>query len=148
MTTKNIECEGRRLEEPKTFLEKIRSRQISPKESVSKNNDFTIKEFDPIIFLTPIWNGYPAPVIDRLLDKINLKGKRVLFGLVGANQTNVKALERLRVKAINRGCIFIDDVYLRGVKQGQNWSDIMEEDYVREVNRLAEKVSAVQGFRR
>jgi len=148
ITTKIIRAEVRGLRESRTFLDKIRFRQEFSKESVSKNIDFNVKEFDPIIFLTPIWNGNPAPAIDRLLEKVNLKGKRVVFGLVGANQTNAKALGKLRNKAILRGCIFIDDIYLRGVKPGQNWSDLTEEDYVREANRLADKVYAVQGFHR
>ena len=87
-------------------------------------------------------------VIEQYLNKVDLKGKRVIFGLVGANQTNLKALDKLRNIAINKGCIFIDDIFLQGVKPGQQWSDIVEEDYMKEANRLAEKVTAVRGFHR
>ena len=82
------------------------------------------------------------------MENIDLRGKRVVFGLVGANQKNPDALVKLRTIAMREGCSFIDDIELRGVKPGQNWFDLKEEDYVREANRLAEKVIDVQKFPR
>ena len=139
-------AEIRKLEEPRSFLKKIG--QGFTEKSGSKDLNFSVKDFDPVIVLTPIWKGDPAPIIEQFLHKVDLGGKRVVFGLVGANQTNLKALGKLRNLAIDKGCIFIDDIFLKGVKPGQKWSDLVEEDYVREANKLAEKVNAVQEFHR
>jgi flavodoxin len=141
-----INAESRRLKEPLTFIERIIAKRRSVKDGKSTN--WVVKEFDPIILLTPIWNGKPSPAIEQFIDSVNLKGKRVIFGLVGANQTNLQALDKLRQKAARKGSSFLDDIYLKGVKPGQTWSDLKEEDYVREANRLAKKVYASLEFPR
>jgi len=43
-------------------------------------------EFDPIVLLTPVWKGKPTAAMMEFLEKIDLKGKRVVLGLVGANK--------------------------------------------------------------
>jgi hypothetical protein len=79
----------------------------------------------------------------EFLERVDLGGKRVVLGLVGANETNPDALEKLRRKAMERGCSFIETIHLRGVPPGHDWTDLKEEDYHREATRLAEKVSAL-----
>ncbi len=110
--------------------------------------DAIVDEFDPIILLTPVWKGKPTSVMIEFLEKIDLKGKRVVLGLVGANETNPNALEKLRRKAMERGCNFIETIYLRGVLPGRDWTDLKEEDYLREAAKLAEKVLAISEFTR
>jgi flavodoxin len=143
-----IKAEIRKLEETSKFWRRIRFGRNSQKEGVVEDNDLSIGEFDPIILLTPVWNGKPTPAMNEFLEKVDLKGKRVVLGLVGANETNPDALERLRRKAIDSGSIFIETIYLRGVTPGRDWSELKEEDYIREAFRLAEKFSGAQEFTR
>jgi hypothetical protein len=82
----------------------------------------------------------------EFLEKIDLKGKRVVLGLVGANETNPKAVEKLRRKAEERGCRFIETVYIRGVRPGHDLMDLNEDDFIREATNLAETVFAVSEF--
>jgi flavodoxin len=143
-----IKAESRRLGEPKGWSSKLRLGNYFRKDRMINEPDAIIGEFDPIILLTPIWNGEPTSAMIEFLEKINLKDKRVVLGLVGKNETNPKALEKLRRKAMERGCNFIETIYLKGVLPGRDWSDLKEEDYLREATRLADKVSAVSGFSR
>jgi flavodoxin len=142
-----IKAESRRLGEPKGWRGRLPLRRYARKDSAVEL-DAAIVKFDPIILLTPIWKGKPTQAMIEFLEKIDLKGKRVVLGLVGANATNPKALEKLRRKAMERGCNFIETIYLKGVLPGRDWTDLKEEDYIREANRLAEKVLAVGEFSR
>src|SRR5512138_1646979 len=129
------EAVTRRLSDPTPIAEKILS-------LVSESNNQSgkgVEEFDPIVLLTPIRNGDPSLSLMEFLGDINLRGKRVLVGLVGANEANPKAMGRLTEKAIEKGCIFIDSIQLRGVWPGGAWSDLKEEDFTREAAKLAEK---------
>jgi len=139
-----IKTETRRLAEPTNLFDKIRH---IAKNTASKS-DISLDGFDPIILLTPIWRGNPTPAMIEYLEKTSLKNKRVILGLVGANQTNPQALEKLRRKAIEKGCTFIETLYLRGVPPGRDWSDLKEEDYFREATKLAERISIVQDYKR
>ncbi len=142
-----INAESRRIGEPKGWRGRLPIRRYARKDSGVELDGIVVK-FDPIILLTPIWKGKPTQAMIELLSKIDLKGKRVVLGLVGANATNPKALEKLRRKAMERGCNFIETIYLKGVLPGRDWTDLKEEDYLREANRLAEKVLAVSEFTR
>jgi hypothetical protein len=82
----------------------------------------------------------------EFVEKIDLKGKSVILGLVGGNKTDPEALEKLRRKAVERGCTFIETIYLMGVLPGHDWIDLDEEDFRREAARLVEKVFAVSEF--
>ena len=141
-----IKGETRKLEEPRNWTEKLMHRLNTRKEG--NLNHHNIDDFDPIILLTPIWGGKPTPAMMGFLNKIDLHGKRVVIGLVGANATNPNALQKLHRKAIERGCIFIETIYLKGAPPGRDWASLGEEDYRREAGRLAEKVFAAQGFGR
>jgi flavodoxin len=123
-----IKAETRRLSEPKNLMDKLKH---FIKNNASRSS-INLAEFDPIILLTPIWKGNPTPAMTEYLKTISLKNKRVIIGLVGANQTNPQALEKLRRKVIEKGCIFIETLYLRGIPPGRDWSDLKEEDYQRE----------------
>ena len=143
-----IKAESRRLGEPRGLMGKLSIGQSSRKDKEIKGPDVLVDEYDPIILMTPVWKGEPTAAIIEFLENIDLKDKRVVVGLVGANETNPKALDRLRRKAMERGCKFIETVFLRGVLPGRDWTDLKEEDYLREANKLAEKVSAVLEFSR
>jgi flavodoxin len=143
-----IKAESRRLGEPKGWMGRLNLRSLSRKVDAVVNPYSFIDGFDPIILLTPVWKGKPTSSMIEFLEKIDLKGKRVVLGLVGANKTNPNALEKLRRKAMERGCNFIETIYLRGVLPGRDWTDLKEEDYLREASRLAEKVLAVSEFSR
>jgi flavodoxin len=142
-----IKAEVRRLGEPKGWRGRFNLERFSRGVSDNKPETF-IGEFDPIILLTPVWRGKPTAAMVEFLEKIDLKGKRVVIGLVGANETNPNALEKLRLKVMERGCNFVETIYLRGVLPGGDWSDLNEGDYFREASKLAEKVSAVREFTR
>jgi flavodoxin len=143
-----IKAESRRLGEPKGWRDSLKLGRYLRKYDSVNEPDSIVSEFDPIILLTPIWNGEPTSAMIEFLEKIDLKNKRVVLGLVGKNEANPKALEKLRRKAMERGCNFIETIYLRGVLPGRDWTDLKEEDYLREAARLADKVSAVIGFSR
>ena len=143
-----IKAKSRRLGEPKGWRGRLKLGRYLRKGDEVVEFDTNIGEFDPIILLTPVWRGKPTSSMIEFLEKIDLKGKRVVLGLVGANETNPDALEKLRRKAMERGCNFIETIYLRGVPPGRDWTDLKEEDYLREAARLAEKVAAVSEFTR
>jgi hypothetical protein len=70
------------------------------------------------------------------------------LGLVGSEETNPKAVEKLRRRAEERGCSFIETIYLRGVITEHNLIDLAEEDFIREAARLTEMVFALSEFTR
>ena len=144
----SIKAEIRRLGEPRGWRGRLGLMRRSLKGDDVKEPDANIDEYDPIILLTPVWNGKPTSSMIEFVEKIDLKGKRVVLWLVGANETNLYALEKLRRKTIERGSIFIETIYLKGVLPGRDWNDLKEEDYLREAARLADKVSAVKEFPR
>ncbi len=141
-----IKAESRKLVEPIDWRDRLKIRRYSHVEEEVKKANTIIFEFDPIILLTPIWKGKPPSSMMEFLEQIDLKGKRVILGLVGSNETNPKAVEKLRRKAEERGCIFIETIYLRGVITGHSWIDLAEEDFIRESAKLVEKVLAVSDF--
>ena len=143
-----IKAESRRLGESKGLMGRLKLGGFFRRDDAVNEPDTIIDEFDPIILLTPVREGKPSSAMIEFLEKIDLKGKRVVLGLVGKNETNPKALDKLRHMAMERGCSFIETIYLRGVLPGRDWTDLKEEDYLREARRLAEKVSAVSGFSR
>jgi flavodoxin len=143
-----INAESRRLNEPKDWRDMLQIRRYYRKEDEDIEIDTNVNEFDPIILLTPIWDGKPTLSMIEFLEKIDLKGKRVVLGLVGANETDPEALEKLRRKAMERGCSFIETIYLMEVLPGHDWIDLDEEDFVREAAKLVEKVFAVSNFMR
>jgi hypothetical protein len=49
---------------------------------------------------------------------------------------------------VERGCRFIETIYLRGVLPGHDWIDLDEEDFRREAAKLVEMVFAVSEFTR
>jgi hypothetical protein len=65
------------------------------------------------------------------------------LGLVGADETNPEAVDKLRRKVMERGSKFITTIYLRGVITGPEWIDLGEEDFAREAAKLAELVFSV-----
>jgi len=141
-------AEIRRLGEPKGLKGRFKLGGYFRRNDEAKEPDVLIDEFDPIILMTPVWGGKPTLAMTEFLEGVDLKGKRVVLGLVGANETNPNALEKLRRKAMERGCTFIETIYLRGVLPGRDWNDLKEEDYLREATRLAEKISAVSEYTR
>ena len=141
-----IKAESRRLVEPRDWRDLLKIRRYSHVEEEVKKAKAIIVGFDPIILLTPIWKGKPASSMIEFLEQIDLGGKRVILGLVGSNETNPKAVDKLRRKAAERGCRFIETIYLRGVVTGHDWIDLAEEDFIREAANLAELVFAVSEF--
>ena len=141
-----IKAESRRLVEPMDWRDRLKIRRYSHVEEEVKKANAIIVEFDPIILLTPIWKGKPSSSMMEFLEQIDLKGKRVILGLVGSEETNPKAVEKLRRKAEERGCIFIETIYLRDVITGPSWIDLAEEDFMREAANLTELVFAVSEF--
>jgi flavodoxin len=139
-----IKAETRRLGEPGNLMDKLKHLTQNNAREYSINID----EFDSIILLTPIWKGNPTPAMTEYLEKTSLKNKKVIIGLVGANKENPHALEKLRRKAIEKGCIFIETLYLRGVPPGRDWSDLKEEDYHRESGKLVERIIIVKEYTR
>ena len=113
-----------------------------------KKANTAIVEFDPIILLTAVWKGIPPSSMIDFLEEIDLHGKRIILGLVGDNETDPKAVDKLRRKAAERGCRFIETIYLRGVVTGPDWIDLAEENFIREAANLAELVFAVSEFSR
>ena len=143
-----LKAESRRLVEPKDWRNMLQHKRYSQQDDDVKVPITTLDEFDPIILLTPVWEGRPTLAMMDFLEKINLKGKRVVLGLVGADETNPEVVEKLRRKAEMRGCNFIETIYLRGVITGPDWIDLGEEDYVKEAANLVEKVIAISEFTR
>ena len=141
-----IKAESRRLNEPKDWRDMLRIRRHYGKQDDVKELDLNIVEFDPIILLTPVWEGLPTMAMIEFVEKIDLKGKSVILGLVGENETDPGALEKLRRKAVERGCTFIETIYLMGVLPGHDWIDLDEEDFRREAAKLVEKVFAISEF--
>lgn len=141
-----IKAESRRLVEPEDWRDRLKIRRYSHVEEEVKKANTIIVEFDPIILLTHIYKGKSPSSMMEFLEQINLKGKRVILGLVGSNETNPKIVEKLRRKAEERGCRFIETIYLRGVITGPRWIDLAAEDFTREASRLAELVFAVSEF--
>jgi len=138
-----LDAEYIRLEEEGKWFKKFIVNLSFQREN---KKDLNVREFDPIILLTPVWHGKPTPAMNGFLDSVDLKGKRVVLGLVGAKEANPGALEKLRTKAILRGCSFIETVYLRGVFPGKNWRDMSEEAYTIEAEKLVGKVKGVLEF--
>ena len=138
-----IKAESRKIVEPGDWRDKLRIRRYSPAEEEVKKANAAIVEFDPIILLTAIWEGTPPSSMIEFLEQIDLHGKRVILGLVGANETNPEAVDKLRRKVMERGSKFITTIYLRGVITGPNWIDLGEEDFAREAANLAELVFTV-----
>ena len=53
------------------------------KDRDTTERNLSVDDFDPIILLTPIWNGKPTPAMNEFLERINLMGKTVVLGLIG-----------------------------------------------------------------
>jgi len=138
-----IKAESRRLVEPEDWRDLLKIRRYSHVEEEVKKANAIIVEFDPIILLTPIWKGKPSSSMMEFLEQIDLKGKRVIMGLVGSDETNPKAVEKLRRKVLERGSRFVTTIYLRGVITGPDWIDLGEEDFTLEAAKLAELVFTV-----
>jgi len=98
--------------------------------------DYNLDGFDTILLMTPIWAGNPTPAMNAFLKKANLRGKRVIFALVGAGTDNVQAAEKLtkRVEA-SRGQVS-EIIYLLGPSLGKDAVPLTET----QVNAEAEKV--------
>ena len=138
-----IKAESRKIVEPGDWRDKLRIKRYSHAEQELKKANAAIVEFDPIILLTAISKGKPPSSMIEFLEQINLRGKRVILGLVGAEETNPKAVDKLRSKVMERGSRFLTTIYLRGVITGPDWIDLGEEDFTREAAKLAELVFTV-----
>ena len=108
-----------------------------------KKANTAIVEFDPIILLTAVWKGIPPSYMIDFLEEIDLHGKRIILGLVGDNETDPKAVDKLRCKVEERGSRFITTIYLREVITGPNWIDLGDEDFTKDAAKLAELVFTV-----
>lgn len=60
---------------------------------VNFNNN--IDEYDEIIMGSPIWNSRLSSPINSVLDKLNLKGKKVIFILYSGSGKSIKATEKI-----------------------------------------------------
>jgi flavodoxin len=138
-----IKAESRKIVEPGDWRDKLRIKRYSHAEQELAKANAAIVEFDPIILLTAISKGKPPSSMIEFLEQINLRGKRVILGLVGAEETNPKAVDKLRSKVMERGSRFLTTIYLRGVITGPDWIDLGEEDFTREAAKLAELVFTV-----
>jgi hypothetical protein len=138
-----IKAESRKIVEPGDWRDKLRIRRYSHAEEEVKKANAAIVEFDPIILLTAVSKGKPPSSMIEFLEQIDLRGKRVILGLVGAEETNPKAVDKLRRRVIERGPRFVTTIYLREVVTGPNWIDLGEEDFTREAAKLAELVFTV-----
>ncbi len=138
-----IKAESRKIVEPGDWRDKLRIRRYSHAEEELTKANAAIVEFDPIILLTAVSKGKPPSSMIEFLEQIDLRGKRVILGLVGADETNPKAVDKLRSKVVERGSRFVTTIYLRGVITGPNWIDLGEEDFTREAAKLAELVFTV-----
>ncbi len=147
MVLPQIKGESMRLSEPGNQFLKLFGFLNKKKNEYFIESNFKLDEYDPIILLTPIWKGNPSPAMIHFLDRIDLNGKKVVLGFVGANAENPKAYWKLHRKVVQKGSIFVETIYLRGVTPSRDWSSLSEEDYRREANRLAEKVVIAQAFK-
>src|SRR5512138_3905583 len=84
-----LKAESRKLDEPKGLMDKLGELSSSIKSGDSIDH---VSEFDPILLLAPVWDGKPAQSMMEFLEDSNLKGKRVIVVLVGANDANSDAL--------------------------------------------------------
>lgn len=84
-----------------------------------KDPNFRVEEHDPIVLLTPVWSGGPTPAMNAFLAGTNLRGKKVIAGLVGAKRENPRALNKLRDVAIDHQAKYIETVSLRGIPLGR-----------------------------
>lgn len=135
-----IKAESRKIVEPGDWRDKLKIRRYSHAEEEVKKANAAIVEFDPIILLTAVSKGKPPSSMIEFLEQIDLRGKRVILGLVGTEGTNPKAVDKLRSKVVERGSRFVTTIYLRGVITGPDWIDLGEEDFTREAANLAELV--------
>ena len=103
-----------------------------------KNPNYDLGGFDTIILLTPIWAGNPTPAMNAFLKKVNLQGKSILLGLVGAGEDNHDAAEKLTKRVEARGGKSVDVVYLRGATLNSGAEPLSENH----VNDEAEKVTS------
>lgn len=68
------------------------------------NFDDNIQMYDEVIIGSPIWNSRLSSPINSVLDKINLKNKKVTFILYSGSGTSKKATEKIN-KLFSNACI-------------------------------------------
>lgn len=68
------------------------------------NFDDNIDLYDEVIIGSPIWNSRLSSPINSVLDKVNLKDKKVTFILYSGSGTSKKAIEKIN-KLFSNACI-------------------------------------------
>ena len=105
-----------------------------------KNPNYALDGFDAIVLLSPIWAGNPTPAMNSFLKKVNLKGKRVLLGLVGAGDENLKAAEKLTKMVEAKGGSNTEVVYLKGSSLANGAEPLSESQVDAEAAKIISKL--------
>ncbi len=105
-----------------------------------KDPNYSVEGFDAVVLMTPIWAGNPTPAMNTFLKKVDLKGKRVIIGLVGAADENPKAAEKMKQKVEGKGGKIIDVVYLKGISLKESGESLTEEHVARESEKIGSKL--------
>ncbi len=80
-----------------------------------RSADYTLSDYDLVIILSPVWGGSPTPAVNTFLAGVDLGGKKVIAGLVGARESNTEALGHIRNHVISRNAKYVETVYLKGL---------------------------------
>ncbi|MGD0803381.1 MAG: NAD(P)H-dependent oxidoreductase [Candidatus Bathyarchaeia archaeon] len=105
-----------------------------------KNPNYALDGFDAIVLLSPIWAGNPTPAMNSFLKKVNLNGKRVLLGLVGAGDENLKAAEKLTKMVEAKGGSNTEVVYLKGSSLANGAEPLSESQVDAEAAKIISKL--------
>jgi flavodoxin len=106
-----------------------------------KDPNFSVEGFDTVVLMTPIWAGNLTPAMNTFLKKVDLTGKRVIIGLVGAADENLKAAEKMRQKIEGKGGKIIELAYLKGVSLNDNGGSLTDEHVAKESEKIVSKLS-------
>ncbi len=108
-----------------------------------RDPDFHVAEHDPIVLLTPVWSGEPTPAMNAFLVGTNLRGKKVIAGLVGGKRENPRALAKIREVAIEHQAKYIETVSLRGIPLERNLPKPTEGELRTEGGKVARLVAGI-----
>jgi flavodoxin len=105
-----------------------------------RDPDYSVEGFDTVVLMTPIWAGNPTPAMNTFLKNVNLTGKGVILGLVGAGDENPGAAEKMRKKVEVNGGKFVDVACLKGLSPKEGVESLTDEQVARESEKLVSKL--------
>lgn len=65
--------------------------------------DLDTKDFDTLIIGGPVWAGNATPAINTLIDKLDLKGKKVIIFVTAGGSDAGKSLNNMTEDIVNKG---------------------------------------------